>query len=77
MPYADIPEPPGYAELSKEEKVRYIQNLWDQLAELPDDIPVLDSHLAYAEASVAEYLQDPSSGAPAYEALDQLARTKR
>jgi hypothetical protein len=77
MQHADIPEPPGYADLSKADKVRYLQDLWDQLSELPDDLPVLDSHLAFAEEQLAEYRRNPAIAVPAYEALDQLARKRR
>jgi hypothetical protein len=30
-----IPTPPGFAELSKAEQLRYLQALWDQISEHP------------------------------------------
>jgi hypothetical protein len=31
--HTTIPEPPGFAQLSKAEQVRYLQGLWDRIAE--------------------------------------------
>jgi hypothetical protein len=49
MDATSIPDPPGYAELSPTEQVRYIQMLWDRLFERPDELPVPESHLQLAE----------------------------
>lgn len=76
MEHMAIPEPPGFAELSKAEKVRYLQALWDQISEQPDDVPVPESHLVLAEERLAEYRRDPTSARPAYEVLDRLASRK-
>jgi putative addiction module component (TIGR02574 family) len=72
-----IPEPPGFSELSKEEQVRYVEALWDRIAERPDDLPVPESHLALAEERLAEYRRDPSAARSAYETLDELAKRLR
>lgn len=37
--------PPGFDELSVEEKLDYVQSLWDRIAAKPEDIPVPDWHL--------------------------------
>ena len=42
--------PPGFSEMSKTEQVRYLQALWDQIAESPGEISVPESHLEVAEA---------------------------
>lgn len=54
MERISIADPPGFAELSKAEKVRYLQELWDRISEQPEDVPVLESHLALAEERIAE-----------------------
>lgn len=36
--------PPGFEELSTEEKLEYVQALWDYLSEHSEDIPVFDWH---------------------------------
>ena len=68
-----IPEPPGFAELSKAEQIRYLQDLWDRIAEKPGALPVPESHLELAEERLAEYRRDPSHARSAYEVIDRLA----
>jgi putative addiction module component (TIGR02574 family) len=68
-----IPEPAGFNELSKAEQIRYLQALWDRIAERPGEIPVPDSHLALAEERLAQYRRDPSRARPARDVLDRLA----
>jgi putative addiction module component (TIGR02574 family) len=36
--------PPGFDELSPDEKLEYIQALWDHFSEHPADVPVPDWH---------------------------------
>ena len=45
MEHTAIPEPPGFAKLSKAEQVRYLQALWDRIAEKPAELAVPESHL--------------------------------
>lgn len=68
-----ISEPPGFAQLSKGEQVRYLQDLWDRIAERPGELPVPESHLELAEERLAEYRRDPSHARSAYEIIDRLA----
>jgi len=37
--------PPGFDELTFDEKLDYVQSLWDRIAARPDTIPVPDWHL--------------------------------
>jgi putative addiction module component (TIGR02574 family) len=77
METTTIPDPPGFAELSKEEQIRYLLDLWDRITEEPDEIPVPESHLAIAMERLAEHRRDPSSAKPALEALDSIAKNER
>jgi putative addiction module component (TIGR02574 family) len=36
--------PPGFDELSPDEKLEYVQALWDRVSEHPDDVPMPDWH---------------------------------
>ena len=38
MEPATIPEPAGFSNLSKVEQIRYLQALWDRIAEKPEHI---------------------------------------
>ncbi len=73
MQQTTIADPPGFAELSKAEQVRYLQELWDRIAERPGEFPVPDSHLELAEQRLAEYRHDPSRARSAYDVVDRLA----
>ena len=72
MQQTTIPEPPGFAKLSKAEQVRYLQELWDRIAETPGELPVPESHLELAEERLAEYRRDASQAGSAYEVIDRL-----
>ena len=73
MQQTTIAEPPGFAKLSKAEQVRYLQDLWDRIAEKPGELPVPESHLELAEERLAEYRRDPSRARSAYDVIDRLA----
>jgi len=77
MEHATIPEPTGFSELSKAEQIRYLQALWDRIAERPGEIPVPESHIALAEERLAEYRRDPSQARPAHDVFDRLAPKDR
>lgn len=77
MEHTTILEPAGFGDFSKAEQIRYLQALWDRIAERPGEIPVPDSHIEIAEQRLAEYRRDPSQARPAYDILDRLARKDR
>jgi len=69
-----IKEPAGFSDLTKSEQIRYLQALWDSIAERPGEIPVPESHLALAEERLAEYRLDPTGARPAREILGRLRK---
>jgi hypothetical protein len=77
MPDTSIETPPGFNELSKAEQLRYLQALWDQISQHPDDIPVPESHLKLAEERLHRYRENPSAAKPAFEGIDRLTRRSR
>lgn len=66
--------PPGFADFSKTEQIEYLQTLWDQIAENPEEIPAPESHIALAERRLADFRRDPSLARPAFEDLDRLIK---
>jgi putative addiction module component (TIGR02574 family) len=74
MEHTMISEPAGFSELSKAEQIRYLQALWDRIAERPSEIPVPESHIELAEERLAEYRRDTSQARPADDVLDRLAK---
>ena len=77
MSESSIQTPSGFNELSKAEQVKYLQSLWDQISEQPDQIPVLESHLQLAEERLKRYRQNPSSARPAFEIIDRLSQNRK
>ncbi|MGH9972135.1 MAG: addiction module protein [Pyrinomonadaceae bacterium] len=77
MPELSIEAPSGFGKLSKADQVRYLQALWDQISEQPEEIPVPESHLQLAEERLRRYRQNPSSSEPAFEVIDRLARKSK
>jgi len=72
-----LAEPDGFNEVSKEEQIRYLQGLWDRIAERPGEIPVPESHMELAEQRLAEYRRDPGQARPAHDVLDRLGKRNR
>jgi putative addiction module component (TIGR02574 family) len=72
MPETSIEMPIGFSQLSKAEQVRYLQALWDQISEQPDEIPVRESHLQLAEERLRQYRENPAAARPANEVIDRL-----
>ena len=77
MPETSLPTPPGFAELPKIEQVRYLQALWDQISEHPDEIPVPESHLKLAERRLQRYREHPASSQPAFDVIDRLSQNRK
>jgi hypothetical protein len=76
MPETSIPTPPGFAQLSKTDQVKYLQSLWDQISERPDEIPVPESHLQLVEERLGRYRQDATPTQSAFEVIDRLQKNK-
>lgn len=73
MQHTSVPEPPGFRELSIAEQIRYLQALWDRIADSGCEIPAPESHLRLAEERLADHRGDPNRARSAYEVLDRLA----
>ncbi|HKB69079.1 MAG TPA: addiction module protein [Pyrinomonadaceae bacterium] len=69
--------PPGFDDLPKAQQVRYLQALWDQISEHPDEIPVPESHLQLAEERLRRYRENPSLARPAFKAIDRLSQDRK
>lgn len=77
MGHTSIPEPPGFSKLSKTEQLRYVQALWDRIAQNSDELPVPESHIELAEQRLAEYHRDPTRARPAHDILKRLDKKSR
>jgi len=70
-------EPAGFKSMSKADQVRYLQKLWDRIANGPEQLPLPKSHLSLAKERLAEYRRDPTRTRSAYEVIRDLAKPDR
>jgi putative addiction module component (TIGR02574 family) len=54
--------PPGFDDLSVDEKIDYLQSLWDRIAAAPETIPVPDWHREILHERLKDLEADPGSG---------------
>lgn len=60
--------PPGFDELSLEEKLRYVTALWDRIVEQQDELPTSDEHRALVRDRLAAHRASPDAARPWSEA---------
>ena len=77
MSQTQLETPPGLDNLPKAEQVRYLQALWDQISEHPDEIPIPESHLQLAENRLRRYRENPSTAQPAFDVIDRLSQKSK
>ena len=77
MAETSVTQPPGFTDMSKVEQVRYLQALWDQIAERPGELPVPESHLDLAEERLKHYRDNPSAANSAFDVLERLSRERK
>lgn len=54
--------PPGFDDLSVDEKIDYLQSLWGRIAATPETIPVPDWHREILDERLEDFNADPGSG---------------
>lgn len=74
MRETSIQTPVGFNDLSKAEQVRYLQALWDQISQQPEEIPVPESHLQLLEERLRQHRENPSATRPAFDVIDRLSK---
>lgn len=67
---------PTFDQMSPAERILYVQDLWDRIAEHPDDVPVSDEMRAELDRRLAEHRADPSSAVP-WETVRARLRARR
>ena len=65
---------PHFAELSSSEKLLLLEELWDNLADHPSEVPVPDWQKRELERRYQEYLANPGEGSPWPEVRERLQR---
>ena len=54
--------PPGFDELSVDEKIDYLQSLWGRIAATPGTVPVPDWHREILDQRLKDLEANPESG---------------
>lgn len=67
--------PPGFDDLSVDEKIDYLQSLWDRIAAAPERVAVADWHREIIEDRLNDVETNPDAG-DTWEAVQQRLRTK-
>ena len=65
--------PPGFDGLSAEEKLDYVQSLWDHIVADPEKVPVLDWHQRTLEERLVAHHADPDAARPWEEVRERIA----
>lgn len=75
MPKPVLLPPPGFDELSVDEKIDYLQSLWGRIAATPETIPVPDGHREILDERLKDLDADPDAG-DSWEVVQERLRTK-
>jgi putative addiction module component (TIGR02574 family) len=65
---------PRFDELSASEKLILLEEIWDDLAGQPSEVPVPDWQRIDLERRYQEYVRNPSEGSPWPEVRERLLR---
>lgn len=64
MPKPISSPPPGFDELSVDERIDFVQSLWDRIASTPGQVPVPDWHRRIIRERLESYRANPTAGRP-------------
>ena len=64
--------PPGFDDAPKEQRMAFVQELWDRIAQDPEKVSVPIEHQRIFEERLKEYRANPKTGRPWSEVRDQL-----
>ena len=62
MPEAVPNPPPGFDELPVEEKIDYVQSLWERIVATPQQVPFPNWHLRVLDERLEAYRTEPEQG---------------
>ena len=66
--------PDGFDDLSINERIDYVQALWDHIASEADALPIPEWQVAILNERLAEHERNPGAGSPVDEVFDRLSR---
>jgi putative addiction module component (TIGR02574 family) len=69
---ANFKVPPGFDSAPKEQRIAFVQELWDRIAQDPERVPVPPEHQQLLDERLNEYRANPRPGRPWSEVREQL-----
>ncbi len=64
--------PPGFDDAPNEQRIAFVQELWDRIAAHPNQVPLPPEHQRILEERLAAYRADPQPGRAWSEVRDEL-----
>ena len=72
MSNAKLEIPPEFNSAPKEQKIAFVQDLWNQIAQESGNVPVPESHKRVLRERLEAFRSNPHTGRPWNEVRDQL-----
>jgi len=69
--------PREFKTLSSDDRISYVQRLWDFIAETPDQVPVPESHKQILDQRLAAYEAQPNQAEPWSRTRDNILKNLR
>ena len=64
--------PPEFDSVPSDERVAYVQELWDRIAESPDSLTITEPHKRVLDERLDSYRRNPKSGRPWSEVREEI-----
>ena len=65
-----------YVKLSVPERIQLVEDIWDSIVEIPEELPLTETQQAELERRLNAYLQSPEEGSP-WEYMREAIRMKQ
>lgn len=72
MSTTKVPIPPEFDAASEEQRIAFVQELWDRIAQDPDRVPVPEYHRRILDERLDAYRANPKPGRPWSEVREEL-----
>ena len=69
--------PEEFKTLSSNERIEYVQGLWEFIAQTPDHVPIPESHKQVLDQRLAANVVEPDSAQSWSQARDSILKTLR
>ena len=74
---AKLKVPPEFDTVPSEQRIAFVQELWDRIAQEPKNVPIPDEHKRILDERLSAYRANPQSGRSWSEVRDQLLRSAK